>query len=77
MSKGERLRGMSLVNLAAVSELTPPCSNDGHAIFSRAYVLLSSVEAVAEFHRGYDGHVFRSKTGRPVASLVIQCLKSL
>lgn len=26
--------------------------------------MLNSTEAVAEFHKGYDGHVFRSKAGK-------------
>ena len=30
---------------------------------SRAYCLMSSVDTLVEFHRGFDGHVFRSKAG--------------
>jgi hypothetical protein len=37
--------------------------HDGHAVFSRAYVLFKTPEAVMEFRQAYDGHVFRSKTG--------------
>jgi hypothetical protein len=37
--------------------------HDGHAVFSRAYVLFKTPEAVMEFRHAYDGHVFRSKTG--------------
>lgn len=36
---------------------------DAHPVFSRAYVLLSTPEMVSDFHRGYHGHVFRSKAG--------------
>ena len=35
--------------------------------FGRAYVLLDSPEAVVAFHRGFDGHVFKAKTGRRVS----------
>jgi len=38
--------------------------HDGHAVFSRAYVLFKTPEAVMEFRQAYDGHVFRSKTGQ-------------
>lgn len=44
--------------------------HDGHAVFSRAYVLFKTPEAVMEFRQAYDGHVFRSKTGQ--SSLVVQ-----
>jgi hypothetical protein len=37
--------------------------HDGHAVFSRAYVLFKSPETVIEFRQAYDGHVFRAKTG--------------
>jgi hypothetical protein len=38
--------------------------HDGHAVFSRAYVLFKTPEVVMEFRQAYDGHVFRSKTGQ-------------
>jgi inosine/xanthosine triphosphate pyrophosphatase family protein len=38
--------------------------NDGYPTFSRAYVLMKDTNALIDFHAGYDGHVFRSKTGR-------------
>jgi len=32
-------------------------------IHSRAYCLMTSPEALVKFHKGFDGHVFRSKSG--------------
>lgn len=42
--------------------------HDAHPIFSRAYVLFKSPEAVLEFRQAYDGHVFRAKTGKSTRS---------
>lgn len=44
--------------------------HDGHAVFSRAYVLFKTPEAVIEFRQAYDGHLFRSKTGKPTNRFV-------
>lgn len=38
-------------------------SYGNHPVHSRAYVLMSDLESLVSFHTGFDGHVFRSKTG--------------
>jgi regulator of nonsense transcripts 3 len=34
-----------------------------HPQHSRAYVLMNDVESLVAFHAGFDGHIFRAKTG--------------
>ncbi|KAK1923594.1 Smg-4/UPF3 family-domain-containing protein [Papiliotrema laurentii] len=37
--------------------------DEARKAFSRAYVLMTNVDDLVAFHRGFDGHIFRSKTG--------------
>ncbi|GFZ49618.1 hypothetical protein JCM24511_07019 [Saitozyma sp. JCM 24511] len=41
-----------------------------HPIHSRAYCLMTTPDALVAFHRGFDGHVFRSKTGAEYQAVV-------
>ncbi|ORY34746.1 Smg-4/UPF3 family-domain-containing protein [Naematelia encephala] len=43
---------------------------NGSSVFSRAYCLMANLEHLIEFHRGYDGHLFRSKTGAEYQAVV-------
>jgi hypothetical protein len=36
---------------------------DDRTVYSRAYILFSSPDDLVNFHKGFDGHVFRSKAG--------------
>ncbi|WVR08088.1 hypothetical protein IAU60_005134 [Kwoniella sp. DSM 27419] len=45
-------------------------NHDSHPVHSRAYVLMSSPEALVELHRGFDGHLFKSKTGAEYQAVV-------
>ncbi|WWC65819.1 uncharacterized protein I303_108441 [Kwoniella dejecticola CBS 10117] len=38
-------------------------SYDAHPVHSRAYVLMASPEALVDFVKGFDGHVYKAKTG--------------
>ncbi|RSH93305.1 hypothetical protein EHS25_007659 [Saitozyma podzolica] len=39
-------------------------------VHSRAYCLMTTPDALVAFHRGFDGHVFRSKTGAEYQAVV-------
>ncbi|OCF73242.1 hypothetical protein I204_06473 [Kwoniella mangroviensis CBS 8886] len=43
---------------------------DSHPVHSRAYVLMASPDALVEFVRGFDGHVFKAKTGAEYQAVV-------
>ncbi|WWC92759.1 uncharacterized protein L201_007718 [Kwoniella dendrophila CBS 6074] len=43
---------------------------DAHPVHSRAYVLMSSPEALVEFVRGFDGHVFKAKSGAEYQAVI-------
>ncbi|WWC95799.1 hypothetical protein V866_002665 [Kwoniella sp. B9012] len=43
---------------------------DSHPIHSRAYALMASPEALVDFVRGFDGHVFKAKTGAEYQAVV-------
>ncbi|KAK8849654.1 hypothetical protein IAR55_004989 [Kwoniella newhampshirensis] len=45
-------------------------SYGSHSVHSRAYVLMANPEALVNFHRGFDGHVFKSKTGAEFQAVV-------
>jgi hypothetical protein len=51
--------------------------HDGHAVFSRAYVLFKTPEVVMEFRQAYDGHVFRSKTGQSSLTKQVERMSNL
>ncbi|WVQ77718.1 hypothetical protein IAR50_007408 [Cryptococcus sp. DSM 104548] len=53
-----------------VAGKAPNGNLDSHPVHSRAYVLMSDPEALVNFHRGFDGHVFRSKTGAEFQAVV-------
>ena len=38
-------------------------SHDSRPIYSRAYVLMANPDALVAFHHGFDGHIFKAKTG--------------
>lgn len=40
-----------------------------HPQHSRAYVLMNDIESLVAFHAGFDGHLFRSKTGELIPLL--------
>jgi regulator of nonsense transcripts 3 len=46
--------------MASSASLT---KSETRAVHSRAYVLMVSTEALVNLHNGFDGHVFRSRTG--------------
>lgn len=37
---------------------------DSHPVYSRAYVLMADPESLINFHRAFDGHIYKSKTGK-------------
>ncbi|KAL7422102.1 hypothetical protein Q5752_002745 [Cryptotrichosporon argae] len=41
-----------------------------HPVHSRAYVLMNDADSLLAFHRGFDGHVFRSKAGGEFQAVV-------
>ncbi|WVQ79216.1 hypothetical protein IAT38_001312 [Cryptococcus sp. DSM 104549] len=43
---------------------------DAHYTHSRAYVLMATPQALVDFHRAFDGHVFRAKTGAEFQAVV-------
>lgn len=38
-------------------------SPNDHTVHSRAYCLMADVNSLVAFHKAFDGHVFRSKSG--------------
>ncbi|OXG20196.1 hypothetical protein C367_04345 [Cryptococcus neoformans Ze90-1] len=43
---------------------------DSHPVYSRAYVLMADPESLINFHRAFDGHIYKSKTGAEFQSVV-------
>ncbi|BEJ15359.1 hypothetical protein CspHIS471_0411260 [Cutaneotrichosporon sp. HIS471] len=41
-----------------------------HPQHSRAYVLMNDIESLIAFHTGFDGHIFRAKTGAEFQAVV-------
>ncbi|OWZ65478.1 hypothetical protein AYX14_06213 [Cryptococcus neoformans] len=43
---------------------------DSHPVYSRAYVLMADPESLINFHRAFDGHIYKSKTGAEFQAVV-------
>lgn len=49
---------------AAAATWLADISFGAHPVHSRAYVLMPDVASIVAFHTAFDGHLFRSKTGK-------------
>lgn len=54
----------SFFTLPASPANSADISFGAHPVHSRAYVLMPDVASIVAFHTAFDGHLFRSKTGK-------------